>query len=175
MRLIVRLLGALCVMVSCMLAGCAAEHRMKRRWHLLKEMQEILAFLEKEMTYHRAPLPEALRSAAWKCSGELARALVLTAEKIESRNGQAFALLWEESLADCIPEGLLSAEELCLLRETAAALCNADTVTQRALLEKYADRFRMMSRDVEEACREKGGLYRKLAAAAGIFLVVVLI
>ena len=61
------------------------------------------------------------------------------------------------------------------MEEISAAMCSADVVLQRALLDKYADRFRMMSAREAELLREKGGLYRRLAAAAGVFLVLALL
>lgn len=175
MWVIVRMIGVLCVMMASFLAGIGLEHRMKRRWRIYQEMQETLVFLEKEMTYHRSPVQEAFRCAAGRCRTELTQVLDRTAARIGERSGKAFETMWEESLAACLPDGLFSQEELQLFRETSAALCNTDIVIQKTLLEKYADRFRMLSGKEAEACREKGGLYRKLTAAAGVFLVIVLL
>ena len=175
MWIVIRLVGILCIMAASLLAGAGIEGRMRKRWQLLQEMQETLAFLEKEMIYHRSPVQEAFQSAAPRCATELGQVLLWAAEQIEKREGRPFPEIWGEALARCIPGTLLQEEEFCVLKETAAALCNTDTVMQRTLMEKYADRFLAMSRKEAEICREKGGLYRRLAAAAGVFLVILLI
>ena len=175
MWVMIRLAGACCIMSGCMLAGLRLERNMKRRWLLLQEMCETLAFLEKEMTYRRSPVQEAFRCAAEKCTTELSRALDLAADQIEGRGGQAFPAIWEDALRRCLPRGLLTEEEFRALCGTAPALSNTDIVMQRTLLERYADRFREMSRREAAVCQEKGSLYRKLAAAAGLFLILILL
>ncbi len=175
MRIIMKLAGMFCVMAACALTGIALERRLKKRWQLFREMRETLVFLEKEMTYHRSPIHEAFRAAAGRCATELGDVLLETAGQIERRSGQTFREMWSEALMRQLPSGLLAQDELHLFGETAAALCNTDVVMQKTLLEKYADRFRLMSEAEAEACREKGGLYRRLSAAAGIFLVILLI
>ena len=46
---------------------------------------------------------------------------------------------------------------------------------QKTLLEKYAGRFLAWSNKEETDYREKGRLYRSLAAAGGVFLIIVLV
>ncbi len=175
MRISVKLAGILCILAAGVLAGNGMERRMKRRWQLFREMRETIAFLEKEMGYYRAPLHEALRSAAQRCRTELGTVLSETAEQIEQRSGCSFREIWERNLAKQIPAGLLSREETQLFADTETAFCGTDVVIQRTLLEKYEDRFRMMEDTEARVCSEKGGLYRKLAAAAGVFLVILLL
>lgn len=172
---LIRAAGAGLVMAGCILAGFSLERRMRVRWMILQEMQETFVFLEKEMIYHRSPVQEAFKSASEKCVTELAGVLLYAADRIEKRNGQSFLEIWKEALKCCIPAGLFREEEFRVLCGAARALSGADTVVQRTLLEKYADCFRRMSREEAEACREKGSLYRKLAAAAGIFLILILL
>ncbi len=175
MRILIKMTGALCIMTSSILTGIGLERRMRKRWQLFLETQETLTFLEKEMTYHRAPINEAFRFAAKRCKTELGTVLLETAERIEQRSGRAFGDIWKETLKKHFPPDLLLREELHLFEEASMALCNTDTITQRTLLEKYVDRFQMMSETEAQVFREKGGLYRRLAAAAGIFLVILFI
>ncbi len=162
-------------MAACVLTGLGLERRIKDRWQLFREMQETLTFLEKEMTYHRSPICEAFRLAAKRCRTRLGETLTEAAEQMEKRSGRSFPLIWEDALGKTIPSGLLTQDETQLFIEVRAALCNTDIVMQKTLLEKYVDRFRMMAETEAQVCLEKGGMYRKLAAAAGIFLVILLI
>lgn len=171
----VKMAGAFCILSACILVGIELERRLKKRWMFLKEMQELMTVLEKEMTYHRAPVPEAFCSAAGRCTTQLQQMLLFAASRIEKREGKSFRDIWYESVNRCIPAGLLTDEELQDVIDAADALCNTDVVMQKTLLEKYADRFLEMSNREAEVCRDKGGLYRKLTTAAGVFLVILLI
>lgn len=134
-----------------------------------------MTFLEKEMTYHRSPIHEAFRSAQKRCVTALGGVFSEAAAQVEQRNGRSFQKIWEDALARFIPDGLLTQDEMQLLVEVSDALCNTDVVMQRTLLGKYADRFRAMSEEEARICGEKGGLYRRLAVATGIFLVILLL
>ncbi len=172
MRWMVKLAGMLCILSASVLAGIWMEARLKKRFAILREMGEILTFLEKEMTLHKAPAAEAFKSAAGRCGTELSEVFSETASGIMRRDGKSFREIWESSVRQRLPRDVLEQEEMELICETAAALCNTDTVLQRTLLEKYTDRFREKGRAVSGECREKGNLYRKLAVAAGVFLII---
>lgn len=174
MYIMIKTAGMLCILTACILAGLALEQRLKRRGQLFREMKEALAFLEKEMTYHRSPICEALLQAAKRCGSELRDVLSDAAAQTSRRDGSSFRKIWEAALAHHIPECLLSQEETQLFADVSAALCGTDVVMQRTLLGKYADRFRLLSEEEARICREKCGLYRRLTAAAGIFLVILL-
>ena len=167
MWIIARTAGMLCILTACILTGLSLEQRLRRRGQLFREMQETMIFLEKEMTYHRSPIHEAFCSAQKRCVTALGRVFSEAAAQVEQRNGRSFREIWEDALARFIPDGLLQ-----LLAETSDALCNTDVVMQKTLLGKYADRFRTMSEEEARICSEKGGLYRRLAVAAGVFLVI---
>lgn len=175
MWIIVRTVGMLCILAACILTGFVLEQRLKRREQLFREMQETMTFLEKETTYHRSPIHEAFRSVQKHCMTALSGVFSEVAAQVEQRNGQSFQKIWEDALARFIPDGLLTQDEMQLFVESSAALCNTDVVMQKTLLGKYADRFRLMSEEEEQLCREKGGLYRRLTVAAGIFLVILLL
>lgn len=175
MQLSVKIIGALCILAASFLLGMELDRNFRRRPAFLREMYELLTFLEKEMTFHRAPVPEALRGAARQYTTELSQVLLETAKRAGSREGGTFAEIWRESAGTGIPAGLLSEEELLVFLETSEALCSTDTVMQRTLLQKYAARFETLYREEAETCREKCLLVRRLSAAAGVFLVILLL
>ncbi|MDO4321761.1 MAG: stage III sporulation protein AB [Lachnospiraceae bacterium] len=170
-----KLAGTICILAASIMMGIQVDRGMKKKCTLLNEIYELLVFLEKEMTYHRAPIQEAFRCAAEKCTTELGLALKEAALQIDRREGKSFQKIWSEAVDTCIPTALLDGEERNALLDAAEALCNVDTVTQQTLLRKHSDRFDGMSRKEEEIYQEKSLLYRRLSAAAGAFLVIVLI
>ncbi len=174
-RIWVKAAGLVCVFASCVLTGIELERRMKFRWMVLSEMREVLVILEKEMVFHHADIPEAFASAAMGCRTVLREVLESAAAQAEQRNGDAFERIWRTAVAEKIPEKLLTPGELLALQNTAEALCTTDTVMQRTLLQKNADRFLEMGKTEEQNYREKGGLVRRLMTAAGAFLAILLI
>lgn len=173
MQWMVKFAGMACILAAGLLGGLGLESRLKKRYAILREMGEMLTFLEKEMVYHRAPVPEAFMSASRRCNTELRGVFAEAAEAVSLREGKDFQEIWEGAVGRNMPGGLLEAEAMELICESAAALCNTDTVLQRTLMEKYADRFRELGRLAFEAYTEKGSLYRKLAMAAGVFLILI--
>lgn len=168
----IKLAGAACILAAGLLAGLGMEMRLKKRAAILREMAEIFALLEKEMSYHRAPVPEAFHSAAKRCSTEVKEVLEDAAAKASLREGNSFADIWRQAVYRKLPPGVLGPDETELICESAAALCNTDTILQRTLLEKYADRFQALGKIAAGEAREKGNLYRRLAMAAGVFLII---
>ncbi len=175
MRIAVKLLGACCVMASALLAGLALEQRLRCRWQLMREMRDVLAFLEKEMTHRRTPMEEAFRRAAADCHTRLGQVLTRAAKEVEARGGRPFAAIWREAVDGCLADGGLTEEELRELYDVPAALSNADTVMQQTCMERCRQRFEELAGEEAEIFREKSGLCRRLAAAAGIFLVLLLL
>lgn len=173
--LFLRVAGILCIASGVLLSGMEMEDKLKRRWYLYREMYELLDYLEKEMTYHRSPIPEAFRNVSENCRTCLKNVLLQTAERIEKNEGGSFEEFWKEAVAKYIPEQLMPEEERQILYETSGALCSTDSVLQGVMLRKYKERFQSVCREAEKAYQEKGRLYRRLAAAAGVFLVLVLI
>lgn len=175
MQFPIKTIGVCCIMAASILLGRQADHAMKKRCTLLSEIYELFLFLEKEMSFHRATIQEAFRSAAATCVTELAAVLTSSAGEIDKREGRPFREIWKDAVDAHLPDTLLSENARMSLLESADALCNPDTVMQRTLLQKYCERFDAMRRQEQESCREKGALIRRLSAAAGAFLAILLL
>ena len=170
-QLYVKTIGACCIMAASLLMGMQIDKGMKHKCILLREMYDLLAFLEKEMTFHRSPVPEALQNAAQQCTTELSDVLKETASGTVRREGKVFADIWRNALEQCIPPQILTEEEKSAFREAA----DADTIMQRTMLQKHAERFKNMYQRELERYQEKSALTRRLSTSAGIFLIIVLL
>ena len=158
MQLYVKTIGACCIMAASLLMGMQIDKGMKHKCILLREMYDLLAFLEKEMTFHRSPVPEALQNAAQQCTTELSDVLKETASGTVRREGKVFADIWRNALEQCIPPQILTEEEKSAFREAADA-----------------ERFKNMYQRELERYQEKSALTRRLSTSAGIFLIIVLL
>ena len=171
--LALRGIGMICIFSAAILTGRELELRLKRRWIVLSEIAGGLTLLEKDMLCHRSSLAEALQTVAKRCRSEAGQ--LFAGIGISITGTGPFSAIWTQSVKESGLCRLLTEMEYADLLALATVLCSADPVQQRVLFQRYGEQFRDMSRVAQEQYREKGALYRKLAAAAGIFLVLLLI
>ena len=175
MGLTMKLLGIFLIFAGCCMAGIELEQRLKRQWKFLVQLREVLIYLEKEMAWHRTPLPEALLQGAVGRTASLEGLLTQASEAAQMRDGRTFEAIWKEALDARVPEWELSREKRCLAEEAASAVCAHDVVMQRTLLERCISHLEEAARESEAAYREKGKLYRRLSITAGVFFVILLV
>lgn len=173
-RMGLRMIGILVIFLAGCLFGAAMEFQVKKRWMILRELRELFRFLQKEMVYHRSPLEEALPLAAKNGMQETGEMLLGIAEEMKKRNGQTFQEIWGQAVTRCLGN-VLEPDVLDTVQDAYTALCNTDVVLQKVLLEKQESLFEGLCLDAEREYREKSGLYQKLGAAGGIFLILVLL
>ena len=162
-------------MGAAILTGRELEQRLKRHWMVLVEIAGGLTLLEKEMLCHRSSLAEALQTVAKRCQTETGQLLMSEKCGISSAGEQPFPVIWAQAAKESGLAGLLTEAEYAELLALSSVLCSADLLQQRVLFQRYEEQFQGMSRSAQEQYREQGALYRKLSAAAGIFLVLFLI
>lgn len=167
--------GLSCVFFACMAYGWEKERCMKLRWQLFLELKNAFAVLEKEMIFHHTTTADALRSAASGLESCLFGVFVRAAEAVEEGNGETFQWIWNHAVEQEIPDGMLRESEKRMLYRAAPALCGTDPVMQRTLLLQNQEQFGRFSETAEREYHEKGALIRRLSAALGAFLVIVLI
>lgn len=129
----------------------------------------------KDMLCHRSSLAEALQTVAKRCRSEAGQLFAAAGIGISMTGTGPFSAIWTQSVKESGLGRLLTEMEYAELLALATVLCSADPVQQRVLFQRYGEQFQDMSRGAQEQYREKGALYRKLAAAAGVFLVLLLI
>lgn len=173
--LALRGIGMICVFGAAILTGRELELRLKRRWIVLSEIAGGLTLLEKDMLCHRSSLAEALQTVAKRCRSEAGQLFAAAGIGISMTGTGPFSAIWTQSVKESGLGRLLTEMEYAELLALATVLCSADPVQQRVLFQRYGEQFQDMSRVAQEQYREKGALYRKLAAAAGVFLVLLLI
>lgn len=173
--LALRCIGMFCIFGAAILAGRELELHLKRHWMALAELAGGLALLEKEMLCHRSALAEALQRAEVYSQTEVQRLLTAARCGISTAGMGPFDAVWTQAARESGLDKLFTETEYTELLALSAVLCSTDPVQQRVLFQRYEEQFQNMSLTAQEQYREKGALYRKLAAAAGIFLVLLLI
>lgn len=167
--------GILLVFLGGSAWGESLERQMKKRWQILRELCEVLRYLEKEMIFHRTPLQEAMLAASQTGSLEISELLNYTAREMGQRKGISFREIWQEGTKQVLGNGVLKQQEREAVADCWNAFCNADVVMQKTMMEKQLLRMENLCREAEAEYREKTGLYRKLGAVGGIFLILMLL
>lgn len=174
MGLMVKLLGLSLIFLGCCLAGTELELRLKRQWQFLSELQEVFTYLEKEMTFHRTPLPEALQHGASGRKDPVKGLLAEAAEAASKRDGRTFEEIWSAALEKQVPPEFLTRENFWVVKEAAQALCAHDVVMQKTLFVRCISRMEEAAGGAFASYQEKGRLYRRLSVTGGAFLVILL-
>lgn len=174
-RLAVRTAGIALVFVSSCLLGSAMEEGLKRRWMILREFCALLRYMEREMVFHHTPLNEALRLAAGSGMKEIREMLEHAAAGLERQDGASFKEIWEAAAERYLEEGRIKNAVREQIRDLWMAFCNQDTVMQKTMLEKQEAYLADLCQEAEQEYREKAGLYRRLGAAGGAFLIILLL
>lgn len=173
--LILRGIGMLCILSAALWAGRELELRLKRHWLVLEDIVGGLRLLENEMLRHRSTLREALDVTAGRSRTAFGALLMDAQDGISVSGAGPFSDIWKQAAAKSRLQELLGESEYAELLALSQVLCSADPMQQQILFQRYEEWFQSMSREAEQRYREQGALYRKLAAAAGIFLVLLLI
>ncbi|MCD8023615.1 MAG: stage III sporulation protein AB [Lachnospiraceae bacterium] len=174
MRILFRIAGMACVLGAGIWTGIEMDRGLKQRWLFLREVCEALQIFEKEMTWQRAAIPESLRSAARSGKTAFGAILLDCAQTAEEGNGMLFHEIWTGSVTKGLPAGLLNDTQIQELMHLDSALCNTDTVLQKAHLQRQLRTFTELCESAHEEWKEKGTLYRKLSAAASLAAVILL-
>ena len=92
-----RIAGALIIIIASAAIGRSFAGQLERRCRILNDFNRCLLSLEREISYTKTPLPQALIIAS-RSGGEGGQIFRLTGEKLLKRQGICAQDAWEESL-----------------------------------------------------------------------------
>lgn len=172
-----KLAGAFMVLAAALGYGLCLASRWRQRLWLLQGLRRLTYFLKGEITYSRAPLPEALRSAGARGGGVFGELFIRAAGQIERQEGESFGELWAgqvEELEKRRGELALAGEDLKSLKELGSHLGYLDLEMQERTIGLYLEQLDLTIADLQERRRETCRLYTSLGLMGGLFLVILL-
>ena len=106
---VLKILGAVFILLSSGGAGAWASWCFKRRLELLERLRQMIYFLKGEITYSHAPLKEALERAGRRGKGSLGNLFLAVSSEIGRGQGESFGEIWEKEMEKLCsgPEGRL--------------------------------------------------------------------
>ena len=169
----IRLFGAILLILGGLGLGLAAVGHLTGRVRDLRELEGAIDDLQRELCWRMAPLPEALEQAAGSTSGRVARFLRLCAREASALEGRPFRQIWAECMTTARME--LDREDAAILEELGAVLGRYDGDSQRQALERTAGLLQKQQGQAAERRERLGRLYGILGVSGGLLLVILLL
>lgn len=167
-----KLLGALCVMAGALWCGSSAVGGLRRRAQTLEELHSSLVWLEEELTFRMAPLPQLLEQLGEDHQGEAGQFFRETAKALRKDPESGLYQGWRQAMVRYLP--MLHMEERQTLLEVGQTLGRYDAQTQRQALSRGARRLAAFRDEARGEVRRLGKVYAALSLAGGAAVILVL-
>ncbi len=165
----IRLYGALIMILASLWLGISQAAAMRRRPGVLTALADALDVLKSDTCVRLLPMPEALRNAE-ELSGA-ARPFFAFLTELSERHA-SLSDAWDRA-ADALKT--LSAEDRMALRALGARLGRYDVQTQAEAIEQCVDALRVHAARAAEQAASGGKLSVGLCLAGGLLLAVILV
>ena len=168
----VKLFGATLTAAACAWIGFRGAGTLRLRVRGMRELEQGLLLLERELELHKAPLPELLEQVSRRSTGCAARLFSLCWEGMQGLERSSVRDIWERSLASC---SVLGEETFQILLPLGAVLGQCGAEAQVEGIAAVRGQLERLSRLAEEEWRQQGGVYRIIGVSGGAFLVILLL
>lgn len=154
----------------------------RMKLEVLLIFRRMISHLKDRILYGNDPLPEALlhvgtwfehqQRGRFKEPGKL---LLRIAKRMDEEHTKIFGEIWEEEVRAMVKKTPMAEGDLRNLLELGENLGYADRMMQERMITFYLERAEASIDAMKMETETKSKLYRSLGAAAGLFLIVVLI
>lgn len=170
-----KLFGAMLIVVACGYAGFAVAHRYQRRPKDIRYLQGALQMLETEITYGATPLPEALDVVSQRCEKGVAVLFATARDKLLMGDGLTAQEAWEESLQVFYQHSAITTGDLAILKALGAGLGISDRADQVKHLHLAREQLRIEALKAEDEAVKYVKLYHYLGFLGGLTIVIIFI
>ncbi len=170
-----RLIGILFLMGGSFGLGLSLKNRMKDNLNALYQIQQIFKMLQNEITYSKAPLPEACRRIGSRIKEPYGKAFKEIYEKMLLNNGCSFSEVWKECMKKCLKGAVLSEEEKRVCLDFGDCAVYMDEKMQAEAIEQYLHRLELSVKKLEEDMINKSKVIMSLSVMGGLFVAIILI
>lgn len=168
----VHVIGAVLVAAGGALLGFQAAAGLRRRVRAVRELEDGLALLERELELSAPPLPRLLGRGAEQSRGP-ARALFQGCVRgLDSLDRENFSTLWRRLVRE---QTGLPAEGQAVLLPLGDTLGRYEGERQREALSAARRRLGELAGRLEADSRRQGRVYQALGLSGGAFLVILLL
>ncbi|MBR4099195.1 MAG: stage III sporulation protein AB [Clostridium sp.] len=164
--------GGILVAAGCWGLGFQAATRLREQERALRDAEQGLQLLERELALRETPLPQLMGLLEERCRGSACALFAACRRGLERLDETPFAQSWQSAVEDC--PGLTGEGKQALLslgnilgRYEGGEQCRAVTAVRQELGD--------ILRRAEENRRRMGRVYQMLGLSGGAFLVILLL
>ena len=164
-----RMLGAVCILLCCTLAGCAAAEKLRREERLIRTLR---SFLNAVCNRLRSTLP-LISDMLAELSGQAQFSALAFLQTAADASKDGFSPeRWEDAVR---ADDTLSPELRGILTEVGQILGAMPLAEQLSALALCDERLRTLQTDAEQRCRCRGMLVQRLGILGGLFLAILVL
>jgi len=171
----VKLVGAVLVLVSAYAMGSVLALRIKEQEKWLKEIKTTMFLLLGELEYRQMPLPEALEMIGKRHGGNLQTFFQLLSEELKKKEGFSLQETWQQLAILALKDSPLSKQQKEEFAELGLYFTETDRETRKNSMEFYLNRLEEDIVNIRETGGEKAYLCRTLGMLGGIFLLILVL
>lgn len=171
----VKLVGAVLVLVSAYAMGSVLALRVKEQEKWLKEIKTTMFLLLGELEYRQMPLPEALEMIGKRHGGNLQTFFQVLSEELKKKEGFSLQEIWQQLAILALKDSPLSKQQKEEFAELGLYFTETDRETRKNSMEFYLNRLEEDIVSIRETGGEKAYLCRTLGMLGGIFLLILVL
>lgn len=168
-----KLMGALCVMMGAFAWGLGATWELQRRAETLEELREGLCYLDQELNFRLTSLPDLLEQLGKGKTGAAGDFFHTVFCQWQKAPEGGLRSSWRLAMTKCL--SILRKEERQVLMEVGQNLGRYDAQTQSKALSRAIRQLEGYRQSAREEARRLGRVYATLSIAGGAALVLVLL
>lgn len=170
-----KLTGAVCVLLSCAGMGFARGREYKLRIRDLLTLKKLMLLLRGEIKYGVTPLPEALDVIGRKVEHQFGRCMQKVAEQLKSQPGRPLSDIWEQEVRSHATGSFLGREDVSSCVRLGQQLGYLDKEMQIANIDFYMEQLEGTIEKLEGEQGKRIRVCRCLGIFAGVMISLVLL
>lgn len=168
----VKLIGAVMVLVSAYAIGSLLALQIKEQERWLKEIKTTLFLLQGELDYRQVPLPEAVKIVGKRHGGKLSAFFRELGEEMQKKEEGSLKEIWRHQAEIMGKDCPLSAEQKEEFAELGVCFTESDKETRKKALDFYLQRLEEDIVKIRENGADKAYLCRTLGMMGGILILI---
>lgn len=168
----IKLIGAVLVLVSAYAIGCIFALRIKEQEGWLKEIKTTLFLLQGELDYRQVPLPEAVAIIGNRHEGRLSGFFRNLSEELQKKEKGSLQEIWRQQSETLVKDCPLSSGQKEEFAELGLMFTDSDRESRKNALEFYFQRLEEDIVRIRKNGADRAYLCRTLGMMGGILILI---
>ncbi len=173
--IVLKMLGAFIVMLSCSIAGICFGKKIVYRIEELEQIQRAMTTLKNQIDFLATPLPEALQKIGSKQKNILSSLFLETAQEMEKREGEKGEEIWRKSVLTWEQKTYLERQDIDALLSFGTSIGYLDRAQQKASIELLLQYIETTLSELQQKKKQQQKLYPSMGILGGMLIVVMLL